>query len=89
MQRDEQTIGRQDAFALLLDSLRSTELAPKPAAISPIEAMDEPVPFEIPCQDCDGTGGDGGAIEGWEPCPHCNGSGVEPEATVRQVERAA
>jgi hypothetical protein len=83
-------IERQDAFAMLLDSLRSTEPVRKPAAcVGLIEELGEPAPLEIPCQDCGGTGGDDGAIEGWEPCGHCHGSGVEPVSTVQQVERAA
>jgi hypothetical protein len=83
-------IERQDAFAMLLDSLRSTEPVRKPAAtVGLIEGLDKPGRLEIPCQDCAGTGGDGGAIEGWEPCGHCKGSGLEPAPTAQQVERAA
>lgn len=83
-------IERQDAFAQLLDRLRTTEPAPKPAAaVGPIEELDEPGRLEIPCQDCGGTGGDGGALEGWEPCGHCKGSGLEPAVTARLLGMAA
>lgn len=85
-------IERQDAFAQLLESLRSTEPTSKPAAfVGPEDSyLEEREAEPLECQDCGGTGGDGGALDGWEPCGHCHGSGVEPvSTTVQQVGRAA
>lgn len=79
IEQEKRLIARQDAFAQLIDSLRSTEPARKPAAgVGLMEEMDDPAALEIPSEDCGGTGGDGGAIDGWEPCGHCQGSGLEP-----------
>lgn len=89
--RDQQLSLRQEAFQVLLDSLRSTEPARKPAAaVGPIEVLDEPAPLELPCEDCGGSGFDSCGLDpAGEICPHCQGSGVEHAATPRRVERAA
>lgn len=90
MKKEQQLIARRDAFAILLDSLRSSEPTSKPAAVAGLIAeLDEPAPFEIPCEDCGGTGGDRGAIDGWEPCSHCQGSGLEPVPVELKATREA
>jgi hypothetical protein len=89
IQEQQRAIARQDAFAALIESLRREAPASKPTAVADLDAADEmsaqPETVEIPCQDCGGSGGDGNAVDGWEPCSYCQGSGLEvtnPPATV-------
>jgi hypothetical protein len=80
IQHDQQLIMRQEAFQALIVSLRTSEPPRKPAAVVGLieEAeLEEFVDERIECEDCGGTGGDRGAVDGWEPCSHCRGSGLE------------
>jgi hypothetical protein len=37
------------------------------------------------CEDCNGTGRDSGALNEPEPCPTCDGTGIEPLRPVKST----
>jgi len=85
--QEERDIRRQDAFAVLIESLRREVPAPKPMAVAAIDSLGETPTdseaLEIPCQDCGGNGFDSGGHDPFgEMCPHCMGSGRESVTEV-------